>query len=169
MPSVVGTRPDDAWGFTWFDRRSCRQQIEAYRSEGLYTPPSVEGTILMPSSMGGANWGSLAHDPSRRLVVVNTNRVPAIVKLIPREQVPGADTRDDQPAPNEAAINPQRGTPYVVEFEFLVQCEGSLPQEQYFLFLVTAQAVQSAYHRLEFATDIALPRDHHLRKQGANV
>ncbi len=120
-----GLAPDDAWGFTWFDRRSCRQKIEAYRSEGLYTPPSVEGTVLMPSSMGGANWGSLAHDPSRRLVVVNTNRVPAIVKLIPREEVPGADTRDDQPAPNEAAINPQRGTPYVVEFEFLVSNLGA--------------------------------------------
>ncbi|MDX1489198.1 MAG: PQQ-binding-like beta-propeller repeat protein, partial [Acidiferrobacterales bacterium] len=84
--------PEDAWGFTWFDRRACRKKIEALRSEGLYTPISLQGTVLMPSSLGGANWGSGAYDPQRNLFVINTSRVPGVVKLIPREEVANADT-----------------------------------------------------------------------------
>jgi len=117
--------PEDAWGFTWFDQRACRKKIEALRSEGLYTPISEQGTVLMPSSLGGANWGSGAFDPRRNLLVINTSRVPGIVKLIPRENIEDPDSRDDFPDLSQAAINPQIGTPYVVEFDFLVSPLGA--------------------------------------------
>ena len=41
--------PDDAWGFTWFDRKACREKIEGLRFDGIFTPPSTApGSIIYP-------------------------------------------------------------------------------------------------------------------------
>ena len=52
-----GLEPEDAWGFTFWDRNACKEKIESLRSEGIYTPPSEQGTVVMPASAGGMNWG----------------------------------------------------------------------------------------------------------------
>ena len=78
--------PGDAWGPTPEDVRWCRDKLEASRNEGIFTPPSLRGTVVFPGNVGGVNWGSAAYDPERHLMVVNTNRLAAWVKLIPREK-----------------------------------------------------------------------------------
>jgi quinoprotein glucose dehydrogenase len=40
-------RPDDVWDFTPSDHRWCRKRIQALRSEGISTPPSLEGTVAI--------------------------------------------------------------------------------------------------------------------------
>jgi len=47
-PPLVPQRlaPNDAWGVAFLDRWLCRRQIEKLRSDGLYTPPSLRGTII---------------------------------------------------------------------------------------------------------------------------
>jgi quinoprotein glucose dehydrogenase len=102
--------PDDAWGFTPWDRGKCRQQIAALRSEGIFTPPSLEGTVHYPGMIGGTNWGSISIDPVRGLLVANTTRVPTIVRLIPRAEYERALASDDPPH-----WEPQAGTPYASE------------------------------------------------------
>ena len=57
-------RAEDAWGATAEDREWCREKIAASRSEGIFTPPSLRGTIVFPGIVGGVNWGSSAYDPS---------------------------------------------------------------------------------------------------------
>jgi quinoprotein glucose dehydrogenase len=86
MPSLVPQRlrPEDAWGVTPLDRKSCRDQISALRNEGIYTPPSLQGTLMYPGNAGGSNWGSLAIEPARRVAVLNTTNLPFMVRLIPR-------------------------------------------------------------------------------------
>lgn len=76
---------DDAWGLTFVDRSFAKKRIAKYRSEGIFTPPSVKGTIEYPGIAGGTNWGSLAFDPVRELVVLNTSRAPFIVTLRARK------------------------------------------------------------------------------------
>ncbi len=76
--------PDDAWGIAWFDTRSCRKRIEAYRSEGMFQPPSVQDSLMQPGNAGGSNWGGIAFDPGRQLAVANTVNLPFVVALIPR-------------------------------------------------------------------------------------
>ena len=44
--------------------RKCREPIAALRSEGIFTPPSLEGSIQYPGMVGGPNWGSVASTPS---------------------------------------------------------------------------------------------------------
>ena len=66
-------RPEDAFGFTFWDRAKCREQIEELRSEGIFTPPSLQGTVHYPGYIGGTNWGSVATDPGRRMLVVKAS------------------------------------------------------------------------------------------------
>ena len=67
------------------DREACRAAIEGLRNEGIFTPPSVQGTLVLPSNIGGAHWGGVAVDPERQIAVVPVNRIAAMVQLIPRE------------------------------------------------------------------------------------
>ncbi|HLJ15571.1 MAG TPA: pyrroloquinoline quinone-dependent dehydrogenase [Bryobacteraceae bacterium] len=84
-----GLAPSEAWGPTPADIQWCREKIKASRSEGIFTPPSLKGTIVFPGNVGGVNWGSAAYDPQRHFMVVNTNRLAAWVKLIPRQDYHG--------------------------------------------------------------------------------
>jgi quinoprotein glucose dehydrogenase len=89
LPQLSRTAPvraDDAWGLTFWDRGRCRAQIEGLRSEGIYTPPSVRGSILMPGYAGGSNWGGVAFDPESQTLIANTMNIAFVVALIPRAE-----------------------------------------------------------------------------------
>jgi quinoprotein glucose dehydrogenase len=101
--------PNDAWGITWFDARSCRKRIESYRSEGIFQPPAVRDSLMQPGNAGGLNWGGIAFDPRRQLAVANTMNLPFVVALIPRAQLAQQQSSGQYPGWEFA---PQRGTPY---------------------------------------------------------
>ncbi len=42
---------------------SCEAQLASARNDGLYTPPSTQGTVVFPMTGGGVNWGGAAYDP----------------------------------------------------------------------------------------------------------
>ena len=111
--------PEDAWGLTFWDRSRCRERIQNLRSEGIFTPPSLRGTILFPGDAGGTNWGSVAFDPERGLLILNTSRIAHIVTLIPRDQYNSA-----RAAKPDAEISRQLGTPYAVHREALLSPWG---------------------------------------------
>src|SRR3954469_16533810 len=97
---------DDVFGIIPFrDRALCRAQVEAARNEGLYTPPSTQGTVLFPMTGGGVNWGGAAFDPVNQILYANTSRAINIVKLLPRAEAngfnppPGHDFGQQQGAP----------------------------------------------------------------------
>lgn len=112
LPPLVShepVTPDDAWGLTFWDRNACRDRIAALRSEGIYTPPSVEGTIMRPSYAGGSNWGGGAWDPRRHLLVANVMDLPMVVALVPRNELDAQVESGDFEGWEFAS---QRGTPY---------------------------------------------------------
>jgi quinoprotein glucose dehydrogenase len=108
----------DAWGPTPADREACREAIGKLRNEGIFTPPSVQGTLAVPGYIGGMNWSGYAFDPIRNLLIVNTNNLVARVRLIPRDNV-SSDSGDGDYAA-------QRGTPYGMLRRFL-QSPSDLP------------------------------------------
>ncbi|MDP9200899.1 MAG: PQQ-binding-like beta-propeller repeat protein, partial [Gemmatimonadota bacterium] len=75
---------DEMWGPTSQDRDACLQRFGELRYEGAFTPPSVRGSLILPSNVGGAHWGGLAFDPATDVVIVPTNRIAAVITLIPR-------------------------------------------------------------------------------------
>ena len=77
--------PEKAFGFTFWDRGHCKRTAKKLRNEGLYTPPSLEGSIHYPSGVGGNNWGGPAIDPGRNIMVVNTNNMASLIVMVPRE------------------------------------------------------------------------------------
>jgi quinoprotein glucose dehydrogenase len=74
---------DQAFGVTPEGRAACREMIAGLRNDGIFTPPSVEGTLVMPSNIGGAHWGGVAADERSGIAVVPVNRVAAMVQLLP--------------------------------------------------------------------------------------
>jgi quinoprotein glucose dehydrogenase len=111
VPPLVSHRisADDVFGLIPFrDRGICHDQIEAARNDGLYTPPSTQGTVVFPMTGGGVNWGGAAFDPVNQILYANTSRAVHIVKLIPR-----ADTKGFV-APPGHDFGPQQGAPFAV-------------------------------------------------------
>ncbi|HTP36670.1 MAG TPA: pyrroloquinoline quinone-dependent dehydrogenase [Candidatus Acidoferrales bacterium] len=112
---------NDVWGATPEAREWCRQKILTLRNDGLFTPPSVRGSIAFPGNIGGVNWGSAAWDPVRNILVANTNRVAAIFKVIPREDMQSAfDHAKETETSWGGEFARQRGTPYGMHREWLV-------------------------------------------------
>jgi quinoprotein glucose dehydrogenase len=112
LPALVpqhAIKPEHAWGLTFWDKGKCREQIEQYRSEGIFTPPSVRGSIEYPGYAGGSNWGGLSFDPTTQTVIANTNNLPFVVALIPGDQFE-AQRKQEQFKDWEFAR--QAGTPY---------------------------------------------------------
>ena len=86
----LGLAPEDAWGLTPLDRLACRRQIEGLRSEGIFTPPSLRGSVVYPGFIGGMEWGGVAFDPASGLLVTNTNRLATVATLVPAREVKSA-------------------------------------------------------------------------------
>jgi len=104
--------PDDAWGFTFWDRGRCRELIEQAHFRGTFTPPSIETGLQYPGMVGGINWGSFSVDPARRTLVVNTQRIATLIRLIPRATY---DEMVAKSGESKYGIEPMAGTPYALE------------------------------------------------------
>ena len=114
--------PDDAFGLVPWQRSACRAQLAAHRNEGIFTPPSLEGSIQYPSVAGGVNWGSLAFDPSRQLLVTTLNRAAHLVQLFVRDTEAARAPR----GPFEGVF-PQTGTPWVARTRVLTAPNSPIP------------------------------------------
>lgn len=119
-------KPEDAWGLTPEERQWCRDRIASLENEGIFTPPSLEGIIEFPGNAGGVNWGSAAIDPKRGTLVVNTDRLPFLVKLIPRDQLPGERLKAQENR-LRGEFGAQAGTPYAMYREPLLSPKFHLP------------------------------------------
>jgi quinoprotein glucose dehydrogenase len=51
-----------------------------------FSPPSVQGTVVMPFFNGGASWGGAAYDQQSGLLFINANDMPWLLKLIDLEK-----------------------------------------------------------------------------------
>jgi quinoprotein glucose dehydrogenase len=114
--------PDDAWGLTPFDRSACRKRIEELRHDGVFTPPSLQGSVAMPGFLGGLQWGGAAWDASRQLLVVNAVHLATVATLIPRDNE--AEARAASRADGKSQVGGQARTPYAVRRDVLLSPLG---------------------------------------------
>jgi quinoprotein glucose dehydrogenase len=103
--------PENMFGFTPWDTGSCRDQLARYRYDGPFTPPTLEGSIQYPATLGGMNWGGVALDPESGLMITNQSHFALVTKLVPRAEF-DAMAKDAVVYPTEAY--PMSGTPYGV-------------------------------------------------------
>lgn len=76
-----GVTFDDAFDATPQLKERAVAELKKYRLGPLYTPPSLQGTAVLPGVIGGANWGGGAFDPATGRLFVKTSRQPAIFKM----------------------------------------------------------------------------------------
>ena len=103
------------------DQQKVREILQHSRNEGLYTPPSLQGTIMMPGHNGGANWGSSAVDPQRGRLFVVSKELPTTANLkLPDPSAAGGRRGPPAPPPNAGPDF----TPYTVPIDFMLQSNG---------------------------------------------
>jgi quinoprotein glucose dehydrogenase len=107
---------DDAFGVTWFDNHNCRTRMAKLRAEGIFTPPSLNGSLVVPGNAGGMNWSGVAYDPVRQLLVTNLNNMASDVHLIPRAEMENAMNASRG---FDLEFAPQQGTPYGMSRVFM--------------------------------------------------
>jgi glucose dehydrogenase len=117
MPSFAypRIREQDLFGITPFDQMACRTTFYGLRYEGPMTPPSTQGTLLYPGPAGGMNWGSVAVDEERQLMVVNNLHLAWIVHMVPREE--DLVTSNEGISFSYGIGGPQRGTPFAARVQ----------------------------------------------------
>ena len=97
---------------------ACQQLLRGLRNEGIFTPPSLGGTLVLPSNIGGAHWGGVTFDPGRQIAVVPVNTLAAMVQLIPAATV-NLDTLHEQRSRIGYEDTRMRGTPYIMRRKIL--------------------------------------------------
>lgn len=112
------------WGMSPIDQMVCRIQFRRAKYQGFYTPPTDAETryIEYPGYNGGSDWGGIAVDPNRGIIVANYNDMPNYNRLVPRAE---ADARGWAPRDQarggslahkaEGAGDPQMGVPYAID------------------------------------------------------
>ena len=116
----MGITPEEAWGLTFWDRGKCRERIEALRFDGAFTPPTVQGSIMIPGNAGGSNWGGVAIDPERQLLLANVMDLPWVVTLYPRAEFEKARAEGR----SGVEFAPQEGTAWGMSREMLASPFG---------------------------------------------
>ncbi|WP_373098014.1 PQQ-binding-like beta-propeller repeat protein, partial [Zhongshania sp.] len=72
LPSLLNhdLNTENAWGLTPWDRGACAKKIAGLHNQGLFTALAETPTLMLPGSLGGANWGGGVFWPERQQLVV---------------------------------------------------------------------------------------------------
>jgi quinoprotein glucose dehydrogenase len=109
----------DVWGVTPAEREACLARFRTLRYDGVFTPPSLKGSLQVPGSIGGLHWGGMGWDETNRLVIAPVNRLAWVVRLIPQ-----ADFKAARQGAGRAQITEQAGTPYAMSREPFFSPDG---------------------------------------------
>jgi len=114
----------DMWGMSPIDQMICRIQFRRASYDGIYTPPTADKRwIQYPGYNGGTDWGGIAIDPQRNLIIANYNDMPNYNRLVPRDEadrrgwfpVGHAKARGGDMSGGHGSQDPQWGAPYAIE------------------------------------------------------
>jgi quinoprotein glucose dehydrogenase len=73
---------DDLSNFSASSNDSLKRLFRSLRYDGLFTPPSIKGSLNVPGTIGGAEWGGAAYDPESSIIYLKSNEAPEIDRLI---------------------------------------------------------------------------------------
>jgi quinoprotein glucose dehydrogenase len=114
-------REVDMWGMSPLDQLWCRIQFHRMDYQGEYTPPSADNNYLeYPGYNGGSDWGSVAVDPVRGILIANYNNMGNYDRLLPRSEADKLGLKPinvphEPPKPGYVEYGPQAGAPYAIK------------------------------------------------------
>lgn len=87
---------DSMFGITPEERAECRDRFEALAHAGMFTPPSIKGSLVWPGVWGGTNWDGMAWDQERGILIVPIKRLGMVVQLHAGSKRPPSTTSTEQ-------------------------------------------------------------------------
>lgn len=102
----------DMWGATMLDQLMCRVIFKRLNYDGIYTPPSENGTLVFPGNLGVFEWGGMSVNQDRQVALMNPIGLPFVSKLVPED---ANRPHKEKGAGTESGVQPMYGTPYGVE------------------------------------------------------
>jgi quinoprotein glucose dehydrogenase len=72
----------DVFGTTPEAKADALARFRQLRHGPMFTPPSLQGTIALPGTRGGATWSGASFDPTTGVLYVSANEVPNVLKLV---------------------------------------------------------------------------------------
>jgi quinoprotein glucose dehydrogenase len=111
MPPPLRGR--DMWGATPFDQLLCRIRFRSFDYQGPYTPPATHRTLTYPANLGIFDWGGVAVDPRRQVLVGVPVHMAYVFELVPRH-APGATVVS---AGQKEHFTENYGAPYAVKMD----------------------------------------------------
>ena len=112
-------RESDMWGTNPFDQLTCRILFKQLRYDGIFTPPSEQGSLIYPGNYGVFDWGGVAVDPVRQVLVGNPNYVAFVSRLHRRDKVDAKGGTG-----TEQGLQPMTGTPFAIDLHPLLSPLG---------------------------------------------
>ncbi|MDQ2183567.1 membrane-bound PQQ-dependent dehydrogenase, glucose/quinate/shikimate family [Alcaligenaceae bacterium A4P071] len=83
IPPVL--KESDMWGTTPIDQLMCRITFKQHRYDGNpWTPPTIAGSLVYPGNIGVFNWGSVAVDPVRQVLIGMPVRLSYLYNFVER-------------------------------------------------------------------------------------
>ncbi len=76
-----GVTLDEAFDLTPELKAEAISEMKEYRLGPLFTPPSLQGTLMLPGILGGPNWGGGAFDPETGILYVKTSKQAWIARV----------------------------------------------------------------------------------------
>ncbi|MDX2249242.1 MAG: PQQ-binding-like beta-propeller repeat protein [Bacteroidia bacterium] len=73
---------DDLTHYSDTDHQAILEKFRSVRYEGLFTPPDLKGTLALPATRGGGNWGGAAFDPNTTYLYIRGNNLPEIQTIV---------------------------------------------------------------------------------------
>jgi quinoprotein glucose dehydrogenase len=89
-PETQGALPETMMDFTPELKRRALEQLKAFEAGPIYTPPTVKGTLKVPGSLGGPNWGGAAFDPETGTLFVPTRMTMDLLRARFTDATPGS-------------------------------------------------------------------------------
>lgn len=80
----------DIYDFSEEAKAASLRRFRELRFEGIYTPPDPQGTLMVPGTRGGSEWGGVAADPKTGVIYLNANESPEIMTLQPGNEEEGS-------------------------------------------------------------------------------
>jgi quinoprotein glucose dehydrogenase len=105
----------------WLSFDYCSRKFAELKYQGRFTPPSQQGSLAFPGTVGGIEWGGGAVDPNKQIFVVNNSVVAQIYKLIPRMEYNELLKRDPVSASDLYAM---AGAPYAIQLDTFLNPMG---------------------------------------------
>jgi quinoprotein glucose dehydrogenase len=104
----------DMWGTTPLDQLWCRVRFRSLRYDGMFTPPSEQGSLVFPGNFGVFDWGGISVDPTRQLMLINPSYMAFQSRLIPQAKLEKMELKPSKKSEMEG-VKKAAGIPYAIE------------------------------------------------------